>query len=159
MTDIVTSLRAHRSSAYMCQDCYGTVMDEAADEIEHLRLTLAELLVDVDDVADGKLPEISAATLTRARQRVGCVAGTRRTPMNFVGIKVKIDSQRRAGDPAACLDFEEVEGLLDLAKETWELRRTLSEREAKAKVEGYRDGQQSVVSRLRANGVTLNLDS
>ena len=43
MTDIVTSLRAHRSSAYMCQDCYGTVMDEAADEIEHLRLTLAEL--------------------------------------------------------------------------------------------------------------------
>ena len=80
MTDIVTILRAHRSSAYMCQDCYGTVMDEAADEIEHLRLTLAELLVDVDDVADGKLPEISAATLTRARQRVGYVAGTRRTP-------------------------------------------------------------------------------
>ena len=31
---------------------------------------LMELLADIDDVADGKLPEISAATLTRARQAV-----------------------------------------------------------------------------------------
>jgi len=29
---------------------------------------MLELLADIDDVADGKLPEISAATLTRARQ-------------------------------------------------------------------------------------------
>ena len=68
MNDIVTSLRAHKGSAYMCQDCYGSTMDDAADEIENLRRLLKELLADIDDVSDGKLPIISAATLTRARQ-------------------------------------------------------------------------------------------
>jgi hypothetical protein len=68
MDDLVTRLRAHHGSAYMCQDCYGTIMDEAADDIECLRSTLAELLADIDEVSDGKLPEVSAATLTRARQ-------------------------------------------------------------------------------------------
>jgi hypothetical protein len=32
---------------------------------------LGELLADIDDVADGKLPEISAATLSRARLAYG----------------------------------------------------------------------------------------
>ena len=39
MTDIVERLRTHEVSKHHggCADCYGTVMDEAADEIERLR--------------------------------------------------------------------------------------------------------------------------
>lgn len=40
----------------------------AEGKAEKLRAALVELLADIDDVMDGKLPEISAATLTRARQ-------------------------------------------------------------------------------------------
>ncbi len=29
MTDIVTNLRAHKSSAYACQDCYGNTMADS----------------------------------------------------------------------------------------------------------------------------------
>lgn len=37
MKSLIERLRAHRSSDYACQDCYGSIQDEAADAIEQLR--------------------------------------------------------------------------------------------------------------------------
>lgn len=67
MSDIIERLRDHRVGLGhgTCMDCYGNTMDDAADVIERLQNALMELLTDIDDI---KLPEISAATLTRARQ-------------------------------------------------------------------------------------------
>ena len=41
--DIVASLRAHCATDYMCQDCYGNTMDDAAAEIERLRASQERL--------------------------------------------------------------------------------------------------------------------
>lgn len=41
--DIVVRLRRSSASAYMCQGCTDIERDEAADEIERLRLELSEL--------------------------------------------------------------------------------------------------------------------
>ena len=42
-SDIAQRLRAHESSSYMCQDCYGSVMDDGAAEIDRLRAALIEI--------------------------------------------------------------------------------------------------------------------
>ena len=49
MSDIVQQLRAHRASDYACQDCYGWVMDEAADRIEELMKVLEQIATTYDD--------------------------------------------------------------------------------------------------------------
>jgi hypothetical protein len=42
MSDLIERLRAHQSghSHGSCQDCYANIMDDAADEIEKLRIAL-----------------------------------------------------------------------------------------------------------------------
>jgi hypothetical protein len=70
MTDIVTSLRARKGSAYMCQDCYSSTMDDAADEIERLRAALDGVLAICPWRAkDGtEHPEITAARRARGME-------------------------------------------------------------------------------------------
>lgn len=70
--------------------------------------------------------------------------------MDFIGIKNKIVEQKQKGDVAACLSYEEVDGLLLLAKETWELRRTKAAAEADARNAGYREGQRDLQGSIAA---------
>jgi hypothetical protein len=67
MSDLLKRLR---NPPFGAETSERNLLNAAADKIERMQATLKELLSDIDDVADGKLPYISAATLTRARQEV-----------------------------------------------------------------------------------------
>jgi hypothetical protein len=73
MRALIERLRDHRSSAYMCQDCYDAVMDEGADAIEDLLAALEALVGafrnpgDGGEFEDGEVPALDAARAAIAK--------------------------------------------------------------------------------------------